>query len=93
MVVRVEDGAVLRGSAAVYMLPLLLVFVGALLAAHYAPLASRDVWSIAGAAGGFVLGALWLALFSQRAARDARFQPVILRRVSEGLFVLKEIKS
>lgn len=93
VVVRVEDGAVLRGSAAVYMLPLLLVFVGALLAAHYAPLASRDVWSIAGAAGGFVLGALWLALFSQRAARDARFQPVILRRVSEGSFVLKEIKS
>ena len=93
VVIGVADGAVLRGSGAVYMLPLLLIFIGAMLAGQFAPLASRDGWSIAGAAIGFVLGTLWLLWFSRRAARDARFQPVILRAVSENLFVLKELGS
>ncbi|HUW29547.1 MAG TPA: SoxR reducing system RseC family protein [Sulfuriferula sp.] len=91
VVIGVADGAVLRGSGAVYMLPLLLIFIGAMLAGQFAPPASRDGWSIAGAAIGFALGTLWLLWFSRRAARDARFQPVILRAVSENLFVLKEL--
>ncbi len=93
VVIGVAEGAVLRGSGAVYLLPLLLVFVGALLAAQFAAPASRDVWSIAGSAIGFLLGAGWLWWFSRRAARDARFQPVIVRRVNQASFVLKEVKS
>lgn len=93
VVIGVADGAVLRGSGAVYMLPLLLIFIGAMLAGQLAPLASRDGWSIAGAAIGFALGTLWLLWFSRRAACDARFQPVILRAASENLFVLKELGS
>jgi sigma-E factor negative regulatory protein RseC len=93
VVIGVPEGAVLRGSGAVYLLPLLLVFVGALLAAHFAAPASREAWSIAGSAIGFLLGAGWLWLFSRRAARDVRFQPVIVRRVNQGSFVLKEVKS
>ncbi len=93
VVIGVADGAVLRGSGAVYLVPLLLVFMGAMLASHFAPLANSDAWSIAGAAIGFVLGTIWLLWFSRRAARDARFQPVILRAVNENLFVLKELGS
>ncbi|MHB1246093.1 MAG: SoxR reducing system RseC family protein [Sulfuriferula sp.] len=93
VVIGVADGAVLRGSGAVYLLPLLLVFVGALLASHFAPSANSDVWSIGGAATGFVMGTFWLLWFSRRAARDARFQPVILRAVNENTFVLKELGS
>ena len=93
VVIGVADGAVLRGSGAVYLLPLFLIFMGAMLASHFAPLADRDGWSIAGAAIGFALGSLWLLWFSRRAARDARFQPVILRAVNENLFVLKELGS
>lgn len=93
VVIGVADGAVLRGSGAVYLLPLLLVFAGAILASHFAPLANSDAWSILGAATGFALGTFWLFWFSRRAARDARFQPVILRAVNENIFVLKEFGS
>lgn len=93
VVVGVEDGAVLRGSGAVYLLPLLLVFAGALLAGHFAPAATKDVWSMVGAGCGLAVGALWLARFGRKAARDRRYQPVILRRADENLFMLKEVKS
>lgn len=93
VVIGVADGAVLRGSGAVYLLPLLLIFMGALLAGHFAPPAGRDGWSMAGAATGLALGTFWLMWFSRRAARDARFQPVILRAANENLFVMKELGS
>lgn len=90
VVIGVADGALLRGSGAVYLLPLLLLFLGALLGDHFAPVGNRDVWSIAGAGTGFALGALWLLWFGRRAGSDPRFQPVILRAASENVFVLKE---
>lgn len=93
VVIGVADGAVLRGSGAVYLLPLLLVFLGALLAGHFAPPLSREGWSIAGAATGFALATFWLLWFGRKAASDQRFQPVILRAVSENVFVLKELES
>ena len=93
VVIGIADGSVLRGSAVVYMLPLLLIFIGAILAAQFAPVAQRDIASIFGAACGFIAGAVWLFQFSRRASNDPRFQPVILRSVRANLFVLKEIKS
>ena len=93
VIIGIADGSVLRGSAVVYMLPLLLIFIGALLAAQFTPVAQRDVASIFGAVGGFIVGAAWLFQFSRRASKDPRFQPVILRSVRSSFFVLKEIKS
>ncbi|MDR3390785.1 MAG: SoxR reducing system RseC family protein [Sulfuriferula sp.] len=93
VVIGIQDGAVLRGSAAVYMLPLLLVFIGATLAAYLAPDRNQDVASIAGAAAGFALGALWLFRFSRNAGNNPQYQPVVLRSVRSDIFVLKEIKS
>ena len=92
VIIGIADGAVLRGSAAVYVLPLLLVFIGATLGAYLAPSQNQDIASIAGAAGGFILGALWLFRFSRQAGNDPQYQPVILRSIRSDFFVLKEMK-
>ncbi len=93
VVIGVKEGSILRGSAAVYMLPLLLIFIGAMAGTQLAPPAQSDLASMLGAAFGFIIGAAWLARFSRRASRDPRFQPVILRSVHNNFFMLKEIKS
>lgn len=92
VIIGIADGAVLRGSAAVYVLPLLLVFIGATLAAYFSPSQNQDLASIAGAAAGFVIGAFWLFRFSRKAGNDPQYQPVVLRSVRSDVFVLKEIK-
>ncbi len=92
VIIGIADGAVLRGSAAVYAIPLLLIFIGALLAAYIAPLQHQDFASIIGAATGFFLGTLWLFRFSRKAGNDPQYQPVVLRSVRSGVFVLKEMK-
>ncbi len=92
VIIGIEEGAVLRGSAAVYMLPLVLVFIGAMTASYFIPSINADLASIIGAAMGFMLGALWLFRFSQRAGRNPHYQPVILRHAHAGTFILKEVK-
>ena len=92
VIIGIEDGAVLRGSAAVYALPLLLIFIGATLAAYLAPPQNQDIASIAGAAAGFILGALWLFRFSRKAGNNPQYQPVVLRSIRSDIFVLKEMK-
>lgn len=87
VVVGIADGALLRGSLAVYLLPLVLLVAGALVAAAVAPEATaREPWSIVGAAAGLVAGIIWLRLFTARIATDPRFQPVILRKAAGGVF-------
>ena len=92
VIIGIADGAVLRGSAAVYALPLLLIFIGATLAAYFVPPQNKDIASIAGAAVGFILGALWLLRFSRKAGNDPQYQPIVLRSVRSDFFVLKEMK-
>lgn len=92
VIIGIEDGAVLRGSAAVYMLPLILIFVGATTAHYFMPNLNADAASIIGAAIGFILAALWLFRFSQRASRNPHYQPIILRAAHAGTFILKQIK-
>ena len=93
VVIGINDGSVLRGSAAVYLLPLALLFIGAVLAAHQSTPAHADLASVAGAVGGFALATVWLWRFNLRIKRDPRFQPVILRKVHPGRIHLKELTS
>lgn len=78
VVVAVADGAVLRGISLVYLLPLLLMFIGATLAGGGVD--GRDGYAAAGAltglAAGFVL-AKWMSV------RRARQLPYIARLYSE----------
>lgn len=83
VVVGVEEGALLKGSLAVYLSPLLFVVIGAVAAGYLAPtLATGELYSILGAAVGLAVGFVWLRLYSRMIAGNARLQPVIVRKLS-----------
>jgi len=88
VVVGIAEQGLLRGSLAVYAMPLLGLFAGALagrfLGTSLFALQS-DGLSIAGAVTGFAAALFWLRRFSRRKQQDASYQPVALRRhISTG---------
>jgi sigma-E factor negative regulatory protein RseC len=83
VVISVEDGAVLRGIGLVYLLPLFLLFAGAV-AANFLSSQSEhgDLYSAAGAIMGLALGFALARWMSSRYA-VSRFRPYIARRWQE----------
>lgn len=80
VVVGINEGGLLHGSVAVYLMPLLLLLGGAIGASAFAPAAAlKEAYSIWGAALGLGAGFLWVKAFSFWAGSRRRFQPVILR--------------
>lgn len=83
VILGLDDGALLRGSFAVYMVPLLALIAGALIAETVAPQwGFGDGLVMLGGVAGLAAGFLWLRLFSRRAGADARYQAVILRHAA-----------
>jgi sigma-E factor negative regulatory protein RseC len=83
VVIGIPESGLLRGSLAVYAVPLLALFGGALFGDMLGGVFGADgsePAAIAGAVAGFGAGLLWLKRFSRRIAANATFQPVILRR-------------
>lgn len=84
VIVGISESMLVRGSAAVYLLPLLTLMAGALLAEGMAPqlgLAGSDAPAILGGAVGLAAGFLWLYRRHRRRGRTAAAMAVILRRV------------
>jgi sigma-E factor negative regulatory protein RseC len=85
VVIGMSESGLLRGSLAVYAVPLAGLFIGAL-AGHYlgdgGAHHDADLWALLGATAGFAAGFAWLRRFSRATGRDERYQPVILRRQS-----------
>ena len=83
VVIGISESGLLRGSLAVYAVPLLGLFIGALIGSvldgQFFP-AGSDTLSIAGAAAGFAVGLVWLKRFSRATGADTAYQPVVLRR-------------
>ncbi len=83
VVIGVSESGLLRGSLAIYAVPLAGLFIGAL-TGHYLGDGGThryaDLWDLLGAAAGLAVGLSWLKQFSRASARDGRYQPVILRR-------------
>lgn len=79
VIVGLQESALLRGSMAVYLVPLLGLILGGMLA----QLAGEggDIASGLGAACGFLLGFVWLRRFSDKVAKDDRYQAVIIRNL------------
>ncbi len=88
VVVGISETGLLRGSLAVYFVPLLGLFLGALggqwLVASLLQLQS-DAAAIAGAVLGFLLALVWLRHFSRNKDLDENYQPVTLRRLVNDL--------
>lgn len=84
VVVGVNETALFQGTLLLYLLPLLLLFIGALIGAAMAATAeARDGYAVAGAALGLAAGFAWLKVFSARIGSGGRYQPVILSRVMD----------
>ncbi len=83
VVIGISESGLLRGSLAVYAVPLLGLFIGALIGAvlnsQFFP-AGSDTLSIVGAAAGFAAGLGWLKRFSRATGADTAYQPVVLRQ-------------
>ncbi|NOR41332.1 MAG: Fis family transcriptional regulator [Gammaproteobacteria bacterium] len=83
VVIGISESGLLRGSLAVYAVPLLGLFMGALIGTVLDGQffsAGSDILSIAGAAAGFAAGLGWLKRFSRATGSDTAWQPVVLRQ-------------
>lgn len=84
VVLGVSESALLKGSLAVYLVPLLALFVGGLLGellAGYWQLRSEGVTIICALVALFI-SLRWLQGFNRRAAHDSHYQAEILRIVN-----------
>ena len=82
VVIGISESGLVRGSLAVYFVPLVGLFFGAV-GSHYLAdsTAYAEVASIFGALAGFLAGLAWVQRFSRRTEQDARYQPVLLRQL------------
>ena len=83
VVIGISESGLVRGSLAVYAVPLAGLFIGALAGnglGYYVSQSSSDLLAIAGAFMGLAAGLFWLKRFSRMTEKDASYQPVILRK-------------
>ena len=83
VVIGIAESSLVRGSLAVYAVPLVTLFAGALAGnALGAALLDRsaELAGIGGAMAGLALGLAWLKYFSRKTDRDTAYQPVVLRQ-------------
>jgi len=85
VIVGLREEALLRGSAAVYLVPLLAMFAMAMLGEVIAPQlgVTSEPLSIGFAMLGLVLGFVWLRVFSARNRTNTAYQPIVVRRVAK----------
>ena len=95
VVVGLREDALVKGSLAIYAVPLLTMLVGALmgdaLAASWQS-DDRDAVAILFAGMGLAIGFLWLRFFSRKTAADERYQPVVLRKAGDVITIKMEPK-
>ncbi len=86
VVVGLDESAMLRGSLLVYLFPLLIMIVFALLADHLIPVASanRDLMVLLAAVLGFGLSLILSNRLLASRANRSRLTPVILRKNIAG---------
>jgi len=83
VVIGIAESSLVRGSLAVYALPLVALFAGAVagnVLGHYFFPDRSELLAITGASAGLVAGLFWLKRFSRLTEADASYQPVILRK-------------
>jgi len=87
VVIGITEQALVRGSLAVYAVPLLLLLAGAVvgeLGAEHGLWDNAEPVSLLLGLGGLVGGLLWLKRFTRRIQNDRNYQPVVLHRLTTG---------
>lgn len=87
VVVGIEEAALLKGSLAVYLVPILGLLLGGIFGEFMAPrlhISTVEWLGAAGAIGGLSLGLLWLRFFARQVSADGRYQAKVLKRVTQG---------
>lgn len=83
VVIGIREQALVRGSLAVYAVPILLLLAGALLGELGVQAylwESAEIASLVLGISGLIAGIYWLKRFSRRIQDDRNYQPVVLRR-------------
>lgn len=80
VLIGLDEDAVLRAAAAVYLVPLLGALGGGVAGAAVVP--GSEPAAIAAAAAGLLAGLGWARGYSRRHETDARFHPVVLERLT-----------
>ena len=84
VIIGLHESAMLTGSLAVYLIPILSMLGFAILGKTVAQQLLFDnveVFTILAAGFGLVLAGLWLRKFTNRIQHDDRYQPVIVKRL------------
>ena len=83
--VGIPEQALVKGSLAIYAVPLVFMLTLSLLGAAL-PIdhVSQEAMSILLALLGLVIGFAWLAVFARRISRHPHYDPIILRLVSQA---------
>jgi len=85
VIIGIREQALVKGSLAVYAVPIVLLLLGALIGDLGA---QRFLWQSAEASSlilgisGFVAGLFWLRRFTRRIRYDENYQPVVLRKLA-----------
>jgi len=97
VVIGLHESAMLSGSLAIYLVPLLSLLLFAItgkVVAEQLMIAAVEAVSILFAIIGMLLAIVWLRRFTRRIADDSRYQPVILQRLpSSGLSASNAVHS
>ncbi len=80
VIVGLDERALVKGSLAVYMVPLLLLIVFALIGRWLFD--NNEPFIILSGLSGLVAGFVWLGRFSCRNIGNKEYQPVILRKIT-----------
>jgi sigma-E factor negative regulatory protein RseC len=86
VVIGIREGALVKGSMAVYVVPLLFMFLGALFGELVVADSGGDgegVTILLGLAG-LLGGLIWVRFFGRAIGADSRYQPVVLKRTIPG---------
>ena len=86
VVIGIDERALVRGSFAAYMLPILFMLGFALAgeaAARVWLAVNDDLASMVSGTVGLVSGLMWLKYHSRRILHDRRYQPLILKKTTE----------
>jgi len=93
VVIGIREQALVRGSLAVYAVPILLLLLGGLLGelgAQQFIWENAELASVTLGISGLIAGLAWLKRFTRRIQNDPNFQPVVLRRqTSAGVLAVE----